>query len=556
MIKSIYVKNFILIDELRLDINKGFTVITGETGAGKSILLNSIDVALGAKSSKELIKTGETASNIEITFAIENPCKDLKNLLTENGIEVSDNEIIVSKEIGQTTSRSRVNGVLVTQDFIKNLREFLVDIHTQHQSYTYLQPKYHIELLDRYGDDEHKRLVNDFTANFEKYTDVKKQLEKLINTNSNTQNQIDFLRFQIDEIEKAQIEDENEDKRLDEELTILTNAGDLKQMSNAVYYAISEDENAVLSHLNSIKVQLNRYTGIDKEVSSASDSVENAVEILREVSSNMRNYSERMEVDEQKIYEIQQRIEVLERLKRKYGRTLENVLENYKNFKEELLLIENGVESQAELDLETKKYYAASIELAEKLSENRKKLSAELSTVLTKELEKLELPKVRFEVMCKPCELCKNGLDNVEFLISTNVSEDVKPLSKVASGGEISRVMLALKTVFANQDNVETVIFDEIDTGVSGSVSQAVADEIKTLSKTHQVLCITHQPIIAAKADNHLFVIKKQTDTTLINVYSLSNTEKIHAIAMLASGSDDEKSLEFAKQLINSKESL
>ena len=556
MIKSIYVKNFILIDELRLDLKKGFTVITGETGAGKSILLNSIDVALGAKSSKEMIKTGENTSNIEITFGVENPCEELKNFLNENGIELFDNEIIVSKEIGQSTSRSRVNGVLVTLDFIKNLREFLIDIHTQHQSYTYLQPKYHIGLLDRYGDDEHKKSVNEFNQIYEKYTDCKKRLDTLINSNFDTQNQIDFLNFQIDEIEKAQIEDENEDKKLDEELTILTNAGDLKQVSNAVYYAISEDEGAVLSQLNSIKSKLNRYSDIDKEVSEASDNIENALEILKEVSSNMRNYSERMEVDEQKIYEIQQRIEVLEKLKRKYGHTLENVIVNYNKFKADLTSLENGVENKEALEAETKKYYTKALELAKKLSETRKNLSKELSGVLTKELEKLELPKVRFEVDCKPCDLCKNGFDNIEFLISTNVSETVKPLSKVASGGEISRVMLALKTVFANQDNVETVIFDEIDTGVSGSASQAVADEIKTLSKSHQVLCITHQPIIAAKSDNHLFVVKKQSNTTEVNVYSLNDTEKIHAIAMLASGSDDAKSLEFAKQLMTCEENV
>ena len=420
MIKSIFVKNFILIDELKLDLEKGFTVITGETGAGKSILLSSVDVALGAKVSKEVIKTGEISANIEITFKIENPSEHLLKLLNENGIELFENEIIVSKEISQTSSRSRVNGVLVTQDFIKLLREFLVDIHTQHQSYTYIQPKYHIELLDRYGDAEHKNLVRDYEYNYEKYTEAKKQLDKLIDANSNTQSQIDFLKFQIDEIEKAQIEDSQEDKKLDEELTILTNAGDLKQMSNAVYYAISEDDNAVLSHLNSIKSQMNRFSGIDKEISDASECVENAVEILREVSSQMRSYSERMEVDEQKIFEIQNRIEVLEKLKRKYGHTLENVIENYEKFKEELSLIENWVENQAELEKETKKYYEISLDLADKLSIGRKKLAAELSVVLTTELEKLELPKVRFEIMCKPCELCKNGLDYIEFLIFCN----------------------------------------------------------------------------------------------------------------------------------------
>ena len=551
MIKSVYVKNFILIDELKLDLNNGFTVITGETGAGKSILLNSVDVALGAKSSKELIKTGEDFARIEITFKLDSENSLLKKLFEENGIEIFGNEIIVSKEINAATSRSRVNGALVTQDFIKNLREFLVDIHTQHQSYTYLQPKYHIELLDKYGDEEHKRLVNEFNFNYEKYIETKKQLEKIMATNSNTQSQIDFLKFQIDEIEKAQIEDENEDTRLDEELNILTNAGDLKQVSNAVYYAISEDENAVLSQLNAIKSKLNRYSDIDKEISSCAESIENSVEILHEVSSNMRNYSERMEVDEQKIYEIQNRIEVLEGLKRKYGRTLENVIENYRKFKEELSLIENGVENQAGLEILVKKYYEISTNLAKKLSENRKTLSQNLSVILTKELEKLELPKVRFEVSCEPCELCKTGFDKIEFLISTNVSEEIKPLMKVASGGEISRVMLAIKTVFALQDSVETVIFDEIDTGISGTASQAVADEIKKLSETHQVISITHQPIIAAKADNHLFVVKKQEESTFVNVYSLSEKERVHAIAMLASGNDDEKSLEFAKQLMS-----
>ncbi len=553
MIKSIYIKNFILIDELSLDLQDGFTVITGETGAGKSILLNSIDVALGAKTSKELVKTGENSCLIEICFNIKNENNKFNNFLKDNGIEIFNNELTVSKEISLTSSRSRVNGVLVTQDFIKNLREFLVDIHTQHQSYTYLQPKFHIELLDKYGDDEHKKLIRDFSENYEKYVQVTKQLEKVIEANSNTQSQTDFLKFQIDEIEKAQIEDENEDTRLDEELNILTNAGDLKQMSNAVYYSILEDENAVLSHINSIKSMVSKYTDIDKEIEECSNEIENAAEILRDVSSRMRDYSEKMEVDEQKIYEIQNRIEVLENLKRKYGRTLGNVIENLNKFKEELSLIENGEENQAELEAKQKEYYDISVELANKISEKRKPLAKELSLILTKELEKLELPKVRFEIAHENCELCTNGFDKIEFLISTNVSEDLKPLMKVASGGEISRVMLAIKTVFAKADFVETVIFDEIDTGISGSASQTVADEIKELSKTHQVICITHQPIIAAKADNHLFVVKKQAEKTDVQVYTLSDTEKIHAIAMLASGNDDDKSLEFAKQLIGEK---
>ena len=550
MIKSISVKNFILIDNLSLNLSNGFTVITGETGAGKSIILNSIDVVLGAKFSKDLIKSGEETSFIEITFDNISENTPLCETLKENGIDFSDNELVISREIGQNSSRSRINGVMVTQDFVKQIREFLVDIHTQHQSYTYLQPKYHIELLDRYGDDAHKQMVKDYKTNYQKYVEITKKLEKIISINSNTQSQIDFLKFQIDEIEKAGIDDVNEDTALDSELTVLTNAGDLKQMSNAVYYAISEDENAVLSHLSSIKSNVSRYSDIDKEVEQCNDDIANVIEILRDVSSRMRNYSERMDVDEARIYEVQNRIEVLEKIKRKYGRTLADVVENYNKFTSDLELIENGFENQAELEAEQKKYYKIIVDLAEKLTENRLNLAQKLSEIITAELQKLELPKAIFKVACEKCDLSQNGNDNIEFMISTNISEDVKPLIKVASGGEISRVMLALKTVFANADSVGTVIFDEIDTGISGVASQSVADEIKQLARTSQVIAITHQPIIAAKADNHLYVVKRQAEKTYVEVYSLNETEKIHAIAMLASGNDDEKSIEFAKQLM------
>lgn len=550
MIKSISIKNFILIDELNIDLKNGYTVITGETGAGKSILLHSIDIALGAKSSKELIKSDKNYCNIEICFEIKKENSNLKNLLTDNGIELYNNELTISKEINQTTSRSRVNGILVTQEFIKSIREFLIDIHTQHQSYTYLQPKFHIELLDKYGDENHKNLVKNFNTEYEKYLQTTKELNKIISTNIDTQAKIDFLRFQINEIESAEITDEQEDIKLDEKLTILTNAGDLKQMSSAVYYALSEDENAILSHINTIKSKFSKYSNIDKEINECSEEIENAIEILRDISSRMRNYSEKIDIDEEKIYEIQNRIEILENLKRKYGKSIEEVIKSYKKFKNELEIIEKGITNQTELEERQRKHFEESIKLAKEITSKRKYLAEKLSEILTKELEKLELPKVRFKVVHKSCDLCATGFDKIEFFISTNISEDLKPLIKIASGGEISRTMLAIKTIFAKADAVETVIFDEIDTGISGTASQAVAEEIKALSKTHQTLCITHQPIIAAKADNHLFVVKNQLERTNIQVYELNDTEKMHAIAMLASGSNDEKSLSFAKQLI------
>ncbi len=548
MIKTLKIKDFIIIDELELEFGKGFNVITGETGAGKSIMINAIDLAFGARANKELIKTGKQKASIELTIELK---KELpQGFIDEYGLESFGNELILSREITESGSRSRVNGTLVTQDVIKTLREMLIDIHSQHMTYTYIQPKHHISLLDSYGDDKHKNILESYKSLYNDYVSLCKKLDELTNKTKLDEQQIEFLKFQIDEIESAQIEDLEEDKKLEEELNVLANVEKLKELTYSSYWALYGDDGCILDAIGKVKTNISKAAETDNNLAEYESEIINVQESLRDLSSNLRNYAEAMELDEQRMDEVQQRIEVLEKVKRKYGNTLEQVLETYDQFTKEYNSIEFFEEEIANLenqksDCLTKMQSATAI-----LTDSRKELAKHLSDVMTKQLENLDMPKVKFEISIEPCEYNSNGCDNVEFLISTNISEEPKPLAKIASGGEISRVMLAIKTIFAKADNIDTIIFDEIDTGISGNACQAVAQTISELAKSHQIISITHQPIIAAKSDRHFYVAKTQDGQTAVKVYTLNEENKIKAIAMLAAGEITDDSVKFAKQLI------
>lgn len=550
MIKTLRIKDFVIIDELEIRFDRGFNVITGETGAGKSIMINAIDLAFGARASKDLIKTGKNRAIIELTLELEYDIP--QTFFDEYGLENFGRELILSREITESGSRSRVNGTLVTQEVIKFFREILIDIHSQHMTFTYIQPKYHIKLLDSYGSPEHKKMLETYQDLFNRYSDVLKRLEAAMNKTRLDEQQIDFLKFQIDEIEAAQIGDIEEDKKLEEELNVLANFEKLKELTYSAYWTLYGDDGCILSALGKVKSNISKAFEMDSSLGDYEAELVNIQESLRELSSNLRNYSESLELDEQRLDEIQQRIDVLDKIKRKYGNTLELVLENYEKFRQEYNSIEFSQDEIVELEKARDELVGMMTEASTALSASRKQIAQVLSGVMTQELETLDMPKVRFEISVCGCDFCLDGRDNVEFLISTNVSEEPKPLARIASGGEISRVMLALKTVFAKADNINTIIFDEIDTGISGNACQAVAQTISELAKSHQVISITHQPIIAAKSDRHFYVAKTQEEQTNVNVYVLDEQNKINAIAMLAAGEITEDSLNFAKQLINS----
>ncbi len=549
MLSKIFIKNYILIDELELEFSGGLNIITGETGAGKSILINAIDIAFGAKVSKEVIKNGKDKAIIELT--IINKKQDLSELFKENGIDDQGEEIILSREITPTASRSRINGCLVNQEFMKNFRELFLDIHSQHQTYSFLQPKYHITLLDSYTKNTCGVKLDKYREEFISYKNMLSKLEELKNSANKTEEQIDFLRFQVNEIDEAQIISINEDEELTNELSILENVEKLKDLTGSSYWSISGDDSSILDGLIQIKTNLTKAVSMDSSLEEYESELIDLIERTKILGSTLRDYSSSLDNDEERINTIQERLFLLEKLKRKYGGSLEKVISQGENLRKELEGIEFSTQNIEELEQNIQIKKRELEILAEEISSERKNYAKVLSSLIVEKLEKLELPKVKFAIDFERTDLTINGIDKVEFLISTNISEDLKPLAKVASGGEISRVMLAIKTIFAQSDNIDTVIFDEIDTGISGKTSQSVADEVKELSKYMQIIMITHQAIIASKSDKHIYVKKTQENSTNVNISILNGELKLKAIAELAGGEVTEESLKFAQTLIS-----
>ena len=548
MLSKIIIKNYILIDELELDFADGLNIITGETGAGKSILINAIDIAFGARAGREVIKGDADKAVIELT--ILNKKQDVSKLFEENGIDNCGEEIILSREITKSGSRSRVNGCLVNQEFLKHFRELFIDIHSQHQTYSFLQPKYHIILLDAYAKNTCGEMIEKYRTEYNAYKDMISKLEELKNSADKTSEQIDFLKFQVNEIDEAQLTSTTEDEELNNELAVLENVEKLKDLTGSSYWTISGDDGAIMDGLLQIKMNLAKASGMDKTLEEQENQLIEAIEILKDLSSTLREYSSSLDNDEERINSIQERLFLLDKLKRKYGGTLESVMKQGETLRAELEGIEFSTQHIEELEAKIEEARKHLEILAGEISDERKNYAAVLSDLIVEKLEKLELPKVRFEIHFEKGELSPNGFDKVEFLISTNISEGLKPLAKVASGGEISRVMLAIKTIFAQSDNIETVIFDEIDTGISGKTSQSVADEVKELAKYMQIIMITHQAIIASKSDRHFYVKKTQQDRTSVSISILEGEAKLKAVAELAGGEITDESLKFARTLI------
>lgn len=551
MIKQIFIKDYILIDELIVMFDKGLNAITGETGAGKSIIINAIDLVFAPRVSKEIIKSNCEKALIELTLDYNK--NDLDGIFQENGIDSFGDEIVISKEISQNSVRTRVNGTLVNQDFIKILRDKFLDIHSQNQTYAFLQPKSHIHLLDSYANDFYGLILNDYRLLFNEYKNLCSELEKAKSLSNATENQIEFLKFQINELEEAQINDVNEYDNLKNELNILENVEKLKDLTGTSYWTLSGDEGSISGLIGLVKMNVSKAAQLDEKLVPVEENLTAAAEIFQEISAALRDYSQNLENDTEKLNSVQERIFLLDKLRRKYGNTLADVVQTYENLKNEYSQIEFSTQNIEELEQKIQVILDELNIQAEEISKNRQNYAEILSGLIVEKLEKLELPKVRFKIEVEQTELNSDGKDRVEFLISTNVSEELKPLARVASGGEISRVILAIKTIFAQNDEIDTVIFDEIDTGISGRTSQSVADEIVELSKYHQIILITHQAIVASKAAKHFYVTKSQgEDITKIGFYVLDGENRIKALAELAGGEINEQSLEFARSLIYS----
>ena len=548
MIKQLRIKDYILIDELTANFHEGLNVITGETGSGKSILINAIDLAFAPRVSKEVIKTGKEKAVIELV--IENRRHNVEKLFAENGIDYYGSEIVLSKEISANSVRTRVNGATVNQDFVKQLKNFFLDIHSQHQTYSFMQPKYHITLLDNYAKECYGAKLQTYHEKYKEYQELKSKLQTLQTAADTTESQLEFLKFQINEIDAAEIQSATEDEELQAELEVLENAEKLQELTATSYWAINGDDGSIMEALGKIKQNISKAASYDEKLTPIEQTLIDAIENLHDVGSELRDYSQKLDNDTERLNNIQERLFNLDKLKRKYGGNLQSVLDTFEKLSQELGAIEFSTQNIDELEEKITTAEKQLHAMAQEISENRTNYAKVLSSLVQDKLEKLELPKARFEIAVRPKDLSADGADEVEFLISTNISEDLKPLAKVASGGEISRVMLAIKSIFAQSDDINTVIFDEIDTGISGKASQSVADEILELSKYHQIILITHQAIIASKADKHFYVRKSQNNETEVEVYVLTGDNRVKALAELAGGEINEQSVEFAKSLI------
>ncbi len=532
MIKSLYIKNFILIDELYLEFERGVNVFTGETGAGKTIILRAIDVAFGAKVSKDVLKNAATSALIEVT------------------LDNQGEEIIISREITQTGTKPRVNGAFVNLDYVQALRENLIDIHSQNQTYTYIAPKYHITLLDAYISKEikgYEEKLELYKKNFLEYKDVSAKIEKLQQNNEQISSQIEFLKFQIKEIEDADIL-ENEQETLRAELEVLSNIQNLKEASYSAQIALNGDDNSICEALGKIQYVLARASSSDKKLDEITQNFNDTYENLKTCAADLRTYNENLQADPQRLDEINERLSLIEKLKRKYG---ENPNSACEKFAAELAELEGSTNNLEFLQKRSEELSGLLNSLSSEISQTRSGMAEKLSDLIECELKKLELAHSKFKVDLRPGALSKDGVDEVEFLITTNVSQGLMPLLKVASGGEISRVMLAIKTVFAHIDKIKTIIFDEIDTGISGKTSQTVAAAMGELARRCQVFMVTHQAIMASCANAHFWVTKTQNGATQISVTKLDNEQKVKALAQLASGDVNETSMAFAQELLS-----
>ncbi|WP_026894091.1 DNA repair protein RecN [Clostridiisalibacter paucivorans] len=556
MLLEINIKNFAIIDKIKISFFKGFNVLTGETGAGKSIIIDAVNLILGERAGKDFIRNGKEKSIIEGLFHIEN-VKLIEDILLEYGIEMEpDNNILLTREIfASGRSISRINGRTVTLNMLKNLTSNMIDIHGQHEHQSLLSWEKHIDFLDAMGKEPLISLKEQVLKEYNKLVDTKKKLKSVVKDDMEIERKKDLLKFQLAEIDSANLK-ENEEKDILNEYKVLSNSEDIMKSIGIINQGLNNmeyDRPSVIDMLRDMVFTMKKISSYDDKLKDYYDSMSSVLYELEDIGREIRSYSENISYDEERLKELSDRIDIINKLKRKYGKTIKDILE-YRDFMyKELKLINN---SEEEIEI-LKRKISYQEELLEKLSKNlteeRKKISVIFENKITNELKELNMSNVTFKVKFDKFDYyTKKGIDRIEFLISTNPGEPLKPLTKIVSGGEMSRIMLAFKSILAEIDHIPCLIFDEIDSGISGRTSQIVGEKISDISKSHQVLCITHLPQIAAMADAHYLiekVVNKNMTKTVIK--SLSYDERIEELSRLLGGVDlTKKTKEHAKEMI------
>ena len=540
MITTLHIKNIGIIDDLSIDLNQGLNVLTGETGAGKTLIIDSIGIISGGRFSKEMIRKGENTSYIEIC------------MYEPNSKEAIDGNIIVSRQIwANGRNMCKINGRMVTVNELKDFMKRYIEIHGQNDNQTLLESKTHLMYLDSFIGDKIIEIKSKYYEKYQRFNEINIELKANYGDEKERERKLDLLRYQISEIEEANLT-ENEEEILEEKRKIMLNS---EKISNNLNKADEAIQNSSIDSLSIAIRALEKIETIDKNYEKVSSNLKGIYYELQELARDISNYKEDIYFDEQERNKTEERLDLINSLKRKYGNTIKEILEYKKEIQEEIQHIENLEDYNNKLKSELEQIQNEMEEMSEQINKIRVKQAQKLSESINLELKDLEMKNAKINVKVEKQEnFNKEGKDKVEFLISTNLGEDEKELIKIASGGEMSRIMLAIKKVLSDTDKTPVMIFDERDTGISGNAANAVAEKLNLISKFHQVLCISHLPNIAAAADYNYFISKKVTnERTNTNVKLLQEKEVIEEIARISSGKVNDVTIKYATQLRNKK---
>lgn len=550
MLRELRLNNLAIIKNLDLEFNEGLISLTGETGAGKSIILDGISLLIGERSNLEMIRTGEESLFAEGVFDLSEVQKEKLNKL---GFEIEDDELIISRYFYRNSkSKITVNGMRMTVSKLKELMRNVLDLVGQHEHQYLLNKNYHLGLLDRFLDKNGQELAKEIRNNVSSLKMINKKIEEIETEKFRIMEKKDILEFQSNEIASLGLK-ENEDNELEEEYKILFNAGKISEKLENSIQRLKEGEYSVINSLGKIKKNLEQLSDISETYSELKEKIENIIYEVDDIGYSLEDMVENVESDDVRLEKVISRIDEINKLKLKYGSTIEEILAFREENEKKLSLIKFENNELADLKKEKEEKAKIYFENSRKLREIRKKVAENLEKTINVQLKDLNMANSKFKVaFSEKTVISSKGMDDVEFMMVTNLGENYKPLAKIASGGEISRIMLALKTVFSSVDNISVLIFDEIDTGISGETVRKVAEKLKELSGTVQVICVTHSPQIAGKSNQQFFIKKEiENNVTETKVRELNTDERIREIARIISGDNiTETSIEHAKEII------
>ncbi len=534
MLVNLHVKNFAIIDEADVDFGEHLNILTGETGAGKSILIGSLNIALGGRVSPEMIGRRDDTATVEAVFSVRDEAT--KRLIRELDIPFEDDEVVISRKITESRSVNKINGESVPAGVIRQVASLCIDIHGQNEHQSLLKPSKQRDIVDRFGGDELSKALQEVSDVFQEYESVRKEIEENDLTDEELAREIDFLNHQKNEIESANLTKE-EIATIDEEYRIASNSGTVVDVLSSVY---NDGTKPASDMIGRVIPEIRRAATLNPKVSEYTEQLIEVENLLTEMNRDLSGFMQDYSFDEERLRELEKRLDLIHGLQSKYGETYDEIMSHYDIVEERLGHYADFEKFRKE---RKEQFDRLVIELADKsraLTSLRKKAAEKLKTEIEKALEDLNFAHVEFEIeMGRSEHFSEHGVDDIEFLIATNPGEPVRSLAKVASGGELSRIMLAIKSVFANSDEIETLIFDEIDSGISGRTAQMVSEKMNVIAKHHQVICITHLAQIASMADTH-FVIEKEVgaDASQTSIRKLDSDESVEELARLLGGAE------------------